>query len=54
LTTIRARLISKCWLFVFAIAVFTLPSLGCAASGGFAVLIGWRRLQGLSRAFPLQ
>ena len=36
------------WLFVLAISVFTLASVGCAASGSFAVLIAWRVLQGFS------
>src|ERR1700691_356900 len=35
LTGILTRLLSMRWLFVFAIAVFTLASLGCAASDGF-------------------
>jgi DHA2 family multidrug resistance protein len=48
LTGFLTRVLSMRWLFVTAIVVFTLASLGCAASGGFAVLIAWRVLQGFS------
>src|SRR5471032_374048 len=48
LTGFLTRTLSMRWLFVLAIAVFTLASLGCAASGSFAVLIAWRVLQGFS------
>jgi DHA2 family multidrug resistance protein len=48
LTGFLTRALSMRWLFVLAIAVFTLASLGCAASGSFAVLIIWRVLQGFS------
>jgi MFS transporter, DHA2 family, multidrug resistance protein len=48
LTGFLTRALSMRWLFVLAIAVFTLASLGCAASGSFAVLIAWRVLQGFS------
>jgi MFS transporter, DHA2 family, multidrug resistance protein len=41
-------MLSMRWLFVMAIAVFTLASLGCAASGSFNALISWRILQGFS------
>src|ERR1700722_137687 len=46
LTGLLTRLLSMRWLFVTAITVFTLASLGCALSGGFGQLIAWRVLQG--------
>jgi MFS transporter, DHA2 family, multidrug resistance protein len=48
LTGFLTRALSMRWLFVLAVAVFTLASLGCAASGSFAMLIAWRVLQGFS------
>jgi DHA2 family multidrug resistance protein len=48
LTGFLTRVLSMRWLFVVAISVFTLASLGCAASGSFAALIAWRVLQGLA------
>jgi DHA2 family multidrug resistance protein len=48
LTGLLTRMLSMRWLFVLAIVVFTLASLGCAASGGFALLIMWRVLQGFA------
>ena len=48
LTGFLTRMLSMRWLFVLAIAIFTLASLGCAASGSFAALIAWRILQGFS------
>lgn len=48
LTGFLTRLLSMRWLFVLAIAVFALASLGCAASSSFAALISWRILQGFS------
>src|SRR3982074_1518349 len=36
------------WLFVTAIRLFTLASIGCAFSGDFATLVGFRVLQGLA------
>src|SRR6202020_1259495 len=39
LTGFLTRILSMRWLFVLSIAVFTLASSGCAASGGFAALI---------------
>ena len=50
LTGLLTRLFSMCWLFVLAISVFTLASVGCAASDNFPVLIAWRVLQGFSGA----
>jgi MFS transporter, DHA2 family, multidrug resistance protein len=48
LTGLLTRLLSMCWLFVASISVFTLASVGCAASDSFPVLIAWRVLQGFS------
>ncbi len=48
LTGLLTRMLSMRWLFVLAISVFTLASLGCAASGSFAALVSWRVLQGFS------
>ena len=48
LTGLLTRLLSMCWLFVLSISVFTLASVGCAASDNFPVLIAWRVLQGFS------
>ena len=48
LTGFLTRLLSMRWLFVFALIVFTLASMGCAASGSFHVLVAWRVLQGFS------
>ncbi|MBU6266117.1 MAG: DHA2 family efflux MFS transporter permease subunit [Sphingomonadales bacterium] len=35
-------------LFVLAVAAFTLASVGCAQSGSFAALVGWRIVQGFA------
>ena len=48
LTGLLTRLLSMCWLFVLSISVFTLASVGCAASDNFPILIAWRVLQGFS------
>jgi DHA2 family multidrug resistance protein len=48
LTGFLTRLLSMRWLFVLATTVFTLASLGCAASSSFGVLISWRVLQGIA------
>src|SRR5579859_103960 len=48
LTGVLTRLLSMRWLFVAAIATFTVASLGCASSDSFAVLVAWRVLQGFS------
>src|ERR1700690_2524394 len=48
LTGFLTRMLSMRWLFVLATAVFILASLGCAASGGFTVLISWRIIQGFA------
>ena len=48
LTGLLTRLMTMRWLFVAAISVFTLASIGCAFSGDFADLVAWRVLQGFS------
>jgi MFS transporter, DHA2 family, multidrug resistance protein len=48
LTGFLTRTLSMRWLFVLAIGVFTIASIGCAFSDSFAALIAWRILQGLS------
>jgi MFS transporter, DHA2 family, multidrug resistance protein len=48
LTGLLTRVFSLRWLSAGAIAVFTLASVGCAFSGGFAGLIFWRVIQGLA------
>ena len=48
LTGMLMRMLTMRWLFVGATTLFTLASVGCAASGSFAELIGWRVVQGLA------
>ncbi|MEO8241908.1 MAG: DHA2 family efflux MFS transporter permease subunit [bacterium] len=48
LTGLLMRILTMRWLFVVALAVFTLASVGCAASGSFPVLVAWRVLQGFA------
>lgn len=48
LTGLLTRVFSLRWLFAGAICCFTLASIGCALSTGFAELIATRVLQGLS------
>ncbi len=48
LTGWLTRMLSMRWLFVAAIALFTLASIGCAASGDFATLISFRVVQGFA------
>ncbi|HEY5289680.1 MAG TPA: DHA2 family efflux MFS transporter permease subunit [Caulobacteraceae bacterium] len=48
LTGFLTRMLSMRWLFVIAIATFSVASLGCALSNGFAPLIAWRVLQGFA------
>ena len=48
LTGILTRMLTMRWLFVAAVSVFTLASIGCATSHGFADLITWRVVQGFS------
>jgi DHA2 family multidrug resistance protein len=42
------RVLTLRGLFCASIAAFTLASVGCAASGGFASLVAWRVLQGFA------
>jgi DHA2 family multidrug resistance protein len=46
LTGYLTRLLTLRWLFVAAVAGFTLASVGCAASAGFSTLIVFRAVQG--------
>jgi MFS transporter, DHA2 family, multidrug resistance protein len=48
LTGLLTRVFTLRWLFCGAIACFTLASIGCAFSSGFADLIFWRVMQGLA------
>ena len=48
LTGWLTRVLTLRWLFVAAIALFTAASIGCAFSGDFATLIGFRVLQGFA------
>ncbi|WP_291684061.1 DHA2 family efflux MFS transporter permease subunit [Bradyrhizobium sp.] len=48
LTGWLTRILTLRWLFVTAIGLFTLASVGCAISGDFPVLIGFRVLQGFA------
>jgi len=48
LTGLFTRVLTLRWLFVAAVTLFTLASIGCAYSGGFAVLLGFRVVQGFS------
>ncbi len=48
LTGLLTRLLSMRWLFVITIAIFTIASIGCAASTSFTVLMVWRVVQGFS------
>ena len=48
LTGWLTRVLTLRWLFVAAITLFTLASVGCAFSGDFAILIGFRLLQGFA------
>ncbi len=47
-TALLTRVLSMRWLFVTALSVFTLASIGCALSTGFADLLAWRVLQGFA------
>ena len=48
LTAPLTGILSLRWLFVVAVGLFTLASIGCAASGGFPSLIAFRVLQGFA------
>jgi MFS transporter, DHA2 family, multidrug resistance protein len=48
LTGLLTRIFSLRWLFATGVVLFTLSSIGCAMSVGFADLIAWRIVQGLA------
>jgi MFS transporter, DHA2 family, multidrug resistance protein len=48
LTGLLTRVLTLRWLFVIAISLFTLASIGCAFSGDFATLVSFRVLQGFA------
>ena len=48
LTGLFTRVLTLRWLFVAAVALFTLASIWCALSGNFAVLLMFRVVQGFS------
>ncbi|MGB6399954.1 MAG: DHA2 family efflux MFS transporter permease subunit [Bradyrhizobium sp.] len=48
LTGLLTRVLSLRWLFAVAVSLFTFASIGCALSGDFAVLLGFRVVQGFS------
>jgi DHA2 family multidrug resistance protein len=48
LTGLFTRVLTLRWLFVCAITLFTLASIGCAFSGSFGVLIAFRVVQGFA------
>jgi DHA2 family multidrug resistance protein len=48
LTGFLTRLLTLRWLFVMAVSLFTVASIGCASSDSFATLIGFRVVQGFS------
>jgi DHA2 family multidrug resistance protein len=48
LTGFLTRTFTMRWLFVVAISIFTLASIGCAASSSFSTLITFRIVQGFS------
>ena len=52
LTGFLTRLLSMRWLFVLSSPVFTLASVGCAASGNFSDADRLARVSGLFRRYP--
>jgi DHA2 family multidrug resistance protein len=48
LTGFLTRLLTMRWLFVVTISIFTVASIGCAASSSFHALLAWRVLQGFA------
>src|SRR5260370_5566690 len=48
LTGWLTRVLTLRWLFVIAISLFTLASIGCAFSGSFTTLVSFRVLQGFA------
>lgn len=51
LTGLFTRVLTLRWLFVAAVSLFTAASIGCASSGGFAVLLTFRMAQGFCGGF---
>ncbi|MGY4432777.1 MFS family permease [Bradyrhizobium sp. F1.13.1] len=48
LTGCLTRALTLLWLFVIAVSLFTLASIGCAFSGSFGMLVTFRVLQGFA------
>jgi DHA2 family multidrug resistance protein len=48
LTGWLTRVLTLRWLFAIAISLFTFASIGCAFSGNFVMLVGFRALQGFA------
>src|SRR5713226_6083725 len=48
LTGWLTRVLTLRWLFVIAISLFTLASIGCAFSGSFPTLVSFRVIQGFA------
>jgi MFS transporter, DHA2 family, multidrug resistance protein len=48
LTGLLTRILTLRWLFVAAVTLFTVASIGCAFSAGFGPLIGFRAVQGFA------
>jgi MFS transporter, DHA2 family, multidrug resistance protein len=48
LTGLLTRAVSLRWLFIGALLVFTIASLGCAFSTSFGTLVAWRVVQGFA------
>src|SRR5229473_2104468 len=48
LTGWLTRVLTLRWLFVIAISLFTLASIGCAFSGSFPTLVSFRVVQGFA------
>src|SRR5690349_15962847 len=48
LTGLFTRVLTLRWLVAAAVALFTVASIGCAYSGGFAVLLAFRVVQGFA------
>ncbi len=48
LTGFFTRLLTMRYMFVITISIFTIASVGCAASDSFAMLMAWRVVQGFS------
>ncbi len=48
LTGFLTRLLTMRWMFIITVSIFTLASIGCAVSTSFAMLMGWRVVQGFS------